>query len=187
MSELITRSDYAQIYVGDYQDIISQKIAEGRAWQAWTEFTLGAGATKDLQFKVTRCIPHIFRREIVVEGGAIEYEVFESSTQTDGTQEFNLSNLNRIVQQNDCSFKLYTDPTNINVSEATLIEKEVQFPEDGKKGTTSFDVSGFERILKPQEDYIMRFKNPTNSTEKVFFKIFFYLWNGASPKFIKTR
>lgn len=182
MSEVNTRSDYKQVFTADYQDVVAQKIAEGDAVFGWARFTVPSGGNVNFQVKSGYVIPHIFQRQITTNVTELDYGLYENASFTEGTTEVPFVNMNRAYKDKDVGLTTYSDPTNVNLTNATQIEYEVQRASGVIRRASTLSMEGLERILEPNSDYIFRFENPTNSTADVFAKFFFFVWNAKFPQ-----
>jgi len=177
MSEVLTRSDYKQVCVADYDNIVLQKITEGQAVFGWAEFTVPGRGEQAFQVKTGDVISHIFSRQITTNASELDYGLWENASFTEGTTEVPFVNMNRNKKNEVAPLTTYADPTNIDYTNATQIEYEVQRASGVAKKASTLKMEGVERILEPNTDYIFRFENPTNASAEVFVKFFFYFWN----------
>lgn len=186
MSDYLTRSDYKVMYPADYQDVVLQKIAEGQAVFGWADFNISSGADVDFQLKTNGALTHIYGREVTTSSEELSYALYEDPSLTDGTTEVKLTHLNRTFSTVDIPIDVYSDPTNVDLTGANQIELDEVFTAD-KKSSTAGALAGSERVLAPNNDYIFRFSNSTNSQARVFAKFFFYFWNDRYPQRILDR
>ena len=186
MADYLTRSDYKVMYPADYQDIILQKIAEGKACFGWADFTIGSSSSLYFQLKTNGTLTHIFGRDITTDCEDLSYSLYEGGSLTDGTTEVSLVNINRNLANNNIPITVYSDPTNIDLTAATKIDQNNIFTE-AKRSIDTESMAGIDRCLAPNTDYIFEFNNTTNTTCKVFAKFFFYFWDERHPQRILDR
>jgi len=186
MADYLTRSDYKAIYPADYQDIVLQKIAEGNAAFGWADFNVASNSNVCFQLKTNGTLTHIYGREIITDSEELSYSLYENGTVTDGTTEVKLIEINRNLADANIPITVYSDPTGIDLTGATEIERDELFTSDKKTSSTQ-GLAGSERVLAPNSDYIFEFSNPTNSACRVFAKFFFYFWDERHPQRILDR
>ena len=186
MADYLTRSDYKVMYPADYQDIVLQKIAEGKACFGWADFNVASGSSVYFQLKTNGTIAHMFGRDVTTDSTELTYNLYEGGSFTDGTTEVSLVNINRTLSDTPIPITVYSDPSSINLSSAVQIDQNEIFTE-AKKSIDSESMAGVDRCLAPNTDYIFEFSNPTNSEARVFAKFFFYFWEERYPQRILDR
>jgi len=174
------------MYPADYQNIILQKIAEGKACFGWADFDIASNSSIYFQLKTNGTLTHIFGRDVATDSEELSYGLYENPSLTDGTTEVPLVNINRNLANNNIPITVYSDPTDVDLSGSTQIELDEIFTSD-KKATNTQDLAGLDRILAPNTSYIFEFNNKTNSTSRVFAKFFFYFWDKRYAQRILDR
>ena len=186
MADYLTRSDYKVMYPADYQNIVLQKIAEGKACFGWADFNVASGGQVYFQLKTNGTIAHMFGRDVTTDSTELTYNLYEGGSFTDGTTEVSLVNINRTLADTPIPITVYSDPSSINLSSAVQIDQNEIFTE-AKKSIDSESMAGIDRCLAPNTDYIFEFSHNGNGTARVFAKFFFYFWDERYPQRILDR
>ena len=186
MADYLTRSDYKVMYPADYQNIVSQKIAEGQAAFGWADFNISSGSSVHFQLKTNGTIAHMFGRDVTTNSTELNYSLYEGGSFTDGTTEVSLVNINRNLGNTTIPITVYSNPTSIDLSSAVKIDQNEIFTQNRNTIDTE-SMAGVDRCLAPNKDYIFEFSHNGNGTARVFAKFFFYFWDSKFPPRISER
>lgn len=150
----------------------------GQVYSMFHEYTnVANGATVSLQITTGSRIAHVFSQTIKSSGGGdLLVSMYEGQTLTTGTTPPTMppkSFDRRIGATNAATTAFFTNPTNINIGAATLINRERIYNTGGNQGGGASSIANLEMVLQANTTYLLQFSN-TGNTLNIAFQMQFY-------------
>lgn len=133
-------------------------LYEGQVYVVYHEFDNAFG-TSYIQITTGARIVHIFNTTIQTAGGGdVTLSMYENVTLTSGSTQPNMpprSFDRRIGETVPALSTLYTDPTGVDLTGATLISRSKVYGIGGGQGGNDIAIDTLERVLAPNTTYLV--------------------------------
>lgn len=149
-------------------DIRKRKALEGKVFLGFVKYTIGVGATENVQIKTGSSGVCFYVSGIATDSDKITLKLYENPTITDGTTTINLTNMNR-ESSNTVDVTAYSDPT--NVSGGTQLDEFYAGGTFGQKVVAGEQIGLQEPFrMAANTDYIISITNDGSTESTVLFR-----------------